>query len=82
MARGWESKSVSDQIEEQANRKSAAPRAGLTRAEKERRQKREGLLLARARTLEALATAGHPQRRAMLERALSHLDSELALLEQ
>jgi hypothetical protein len=81
MARGWESKSVSDQIEEQAARKAAGPVAPVSPLEMQRRQKRDGLLLARARTAEALEAATHPQRRAMLQQALAHLDAELAGLQ-
>jgi hypothetical protein len=81
MARGWESKSVSDQIEERAARKSAAPPVSFSPEEAQRWQRREGLRLARYRTAEALEHATHPQRRAMLERALSDLDAELATLD-
>src|SRR5262245_16577781 len=81
MARGWESKSVSDQIEEQAARKEAARSLPVSPLDIQRRQKRDGLLLARARTAEALEVATHPQRRAMLQEALAHLDAELATLQ-
>jgi hypothetical protein len=82
MARGWESKSVSDQIEERAAGKAAAPRAALSAEEIERRKRRDGLRLSRSRTAEALENATHPRHRAMLERALADLDAELATLDR
>jgi hypothetical protein len=81
MARGWESKSVSDQIEERAERKAAAPAVSLSAEEIERRQKRDGLRLTQTRMREALERAAHPRHRAMLERALAEVNAELATLE-
>ena len=75
MARGWESKSVSDQIES---------RGAVARGDdsndptlpREARERLEALRLSRARTLEQLARATHAAHRRMLERTLSALDAE------
>ena len=83
MARGWESKSVEDQINE---REAAAGRAAgerkLTPAEVEHRTKREGIVLARSHTLAELESTHNDRYRALLERTLAHLDSQLADLDR
>jgi len=81
MARGWESKSVEDQIEA---RNSAAPETGkpkLNRLQRELRARRESLLLSRKRTEAMLQTARDEGFRRLQERTLEHLDAELAALE-
>jgi hypothetical protein len=79
MARGWESKSVESQMEE-ASKERGNRQAYVTSEQAELRQKREGLLLSRARVLRDLETARHPRYRAILQEALDHLDRELANL--
>ena len=82
MARGWESKSVEDQISEKENplaTKKQSPR--LTRTQSVLRQKRDGLVLARAHTLSNLESASDARYKALLERTLEHLDSQIANLE-
>jgi len=80
MARGWESKSVEDQIAAAESRK---PRIGreLTAAERERHGQRMDLELSRARILQDLEAATNPRHRALLERSLAHLDAELAAID-
>ena len=80
MARGWESKSVEDQIAEREAGASLSPPKKLSAGEAEKQAKRDGLLLARARTLAAIQTARNETYRIQLQRALKHLDSELANL--
>ena len=53
----------------------------MSEADKARAQEREGLRLARARTVATLQTACNPRHRAMLEETLAHLDSQLRALE-
>jgi hypothetical protein len=82
MARGWESKSVEDQIAARLDarndgRAASAPADRPSPEDAGRRTKREGLLLSRARMTAALGAAGNPQYRAMLESAIAHLDSQL-----
>ena len=83
MARGWESKAVEEQIRAREDAiKTTPPKAEATPAELQRRAKRESLLLVRTRTLNALESARDERYRLQLERALAHLDSELAQIDR
>ena len=82
MARGWESKSVEDQINERNNAAAETARTKLTPDEAERRTKKEGILLARTRTVSVLESTRDERYRALLERTLAHLDSQLADLDR
>ena len=77
MARGWESKSVEDQIAS-AREGRAVPRPALTAADRERQERMDGLRLARTKAVADLAKAQDERHRAMLERSLAFLDTELA----
>ena len=81
MARGWESKSVEDQI--QARDSAPARDSGPRRSPEEIKlqAKREGLLMVRTRTLVSLQTACDGRYRAHLERVLADLDAQLAQIE-
>jgi hypothetical protein len=81
MARGWESKSVEAQQDEAAAAREARQRPAPSAEELERRAKREGLMLSRARTVATLQTACNPGHRALLERTLAHIDQEIATLD-
>jgi len=82
MARGWESKSVEDQIQERESRTSeSASHPKLTPEELQRRNKREGILMARTRTLTSLQTACGGRYRGHLEQVLADLDRQLADLD-
>ncbi|MGH9529244.1 MAG: hypothetical protein ACRD2S_04915 [Terriglobales bacterium] len=50
----------------------------LTQTELAKRRFADGLMLSRQRIAHQLQDAQNPQLRAMLERALSHLDAEIA----
>jgi hypothetical protein len=79
MARGFESKAVESNRQDAEDERAAA-RSKRRRPdvdEIERRQKREGLELSRRRILHEMETADE-RRRASLQAALAHLDSELA----
>jgi hypothetical protein len=78
MARGWESKSVESQIEEREARHASS--TVIDPAVVERKRQRESLQLSRTRILNDLERAQHPQHRATLQAALSHLDDKLAEL--
>jgi hypothetical protein len=73
MARGFESKSVSDQQE-------AAFEGTAARGEPGPPPKRRKLELARADLVHRMETAGNDRYREMLERALADVDKELASL--
>jgi hypothetical protein len=81
VARGWESKSVEEQINERQAESEASDRAKLNRREIEQRAKRESIRLARSHTLTAMESSHDSRYRALLERTLAHLDSELAKLD-
>lgn len=80
MARGWESKSVEEQIELAATRPERGP-ARLTEEERRLRRERESLELSRTRVMRELAAASHPRRREMLEATLKHLNEKLSNLQ-
>jgi hypothetical protein len=77
MARGWESKSVEDQISSKEAEPETSAKTNLTPAQVQQHMKREGLMLARARTLNDLESTRDPRYRALLERTLAYLDAEL-----
>lgn len=77
MARGWESKSVEDQIgAAEADRDAQAERqtSPLQRQQGERRQ---SLLLSRAQILGRLKLARNERYRAQLKSALKHIEAQL-----
>lgn len=78
MARGWESKSITDQME-QANERSlqGQPHAKITPVERAQQEKLEALRLSRSRTLAQLENATRPPHREMLQRTLRALEAEI-----
>lgn len=79
MARGWESKSVDDQIAAREETQVLAPE--MTADERTRRARRETLAMARARALQDLQHACDRRHRALLEQTIRHLDAQLRDLE-
>jgi hypothetical protein len=79
VARGWESKSVENQIEESRERVRASE-AGKTPEERERETRRTSLQLARAKALQDLQVACDRRHRALLEQTIAHLDTEIEKL--
>jgi hypothetical protein len=75
VARGWESKSVEMQQEEQASK--ADP--GQKR-DPEREQKIFGLEVLRRRLVFELEATGHPRLQDQKRRAIGHVDAQLAEL--
>jgi hypothetical protein len=81
MARGWESKAVEEQMNELGTRPAEKGLAyDPSPAVRARRERLETLRLSHARALEQLKRATTPAHRAMLERALSALEAEMAEL--
>jgi hypothetical protein len=80
VARGWESKSVEDQISERETEAKESSKKKPTRREIEQKSKREGILLARTRTVVAMESTRDDRYRALLQRTLDHLDLELQKL--
>ena len=82
MARGWESKSVEEQVEEKAQSQPASPSGVLTEEEKAaqaaKSRERQGLELQRERILDERTS--NPIRRAALEAALTEIEAKLAAI--
>ena len=79
MARGWESKSVEDQMgAAQAERAEKEGRAQphLSPHQRERKERRESLLLSRSQILSRLKVATNPRYRAQLKLALEHVEAQ------
>jgi predicted NAD-dependent protein-ADP-ribosyltransferase YbiA (DUF1768 family) len=81
VARGWESKSVEEQIE-LAREKDVRASPRVAPQQGRRLRERDDLELARNRVLQELAHAKHPRHRQLLEAALSHLDNKIATLDE
>ena len=79
MARGWESKSVEDQIQERESA-SAETRPRLTPEQLQLQARRQGLQMIRTRTLMSLQSACDSRYRAHLERVLADVDAQLLAL--
>lgn len=77
MARGWESKSVEDQIAEAEERKRTAASPKLSAAEQVERERIAGLQMARSRLLEQLRRVRSEAHQQMLKRALADVESQL-----
>lgn len=77
MARGWESKSVEDQIgaAEAAREREAKPH--LTPEQRTLDDQKQSLLLSRSQILSRLRVATNPRYRAQLKLALDHVESQL-----
>jgi hypothetical protein len=83
MARGWESKSVEDQIDMSERRgrrtgKSAAPVKPVAPSIVDLIRKRETLRLSVTRVTHELESAQNPRYRALLEKSLADLQIQLA----
>jgi hypothetical protein len=81
MARGWESKAVDDQMAAAESEKLNRLKPASTADERERQARREGFRLSRARILKDLESVSDARHRALLERALAHLDGEIAAVD-
>jgi hypothetical protein len=81
MARGWESKSVEDQIQERETAAASVSGPKATPEELQIKARRESLQMARTHTLSSLQSACDARYRAHLERALQDLDAQLRSLE-
>jgi len=78
MARGWESKSVEDQIGDAQAEKDARSKRFLSPEEREQQTRKQSLLLSRSQILSRLKLARNARYRAQLEAALAHVDSQLS----
>jgi hypothetical protein len=81
MARGWESKSVEDQVQGSQSKSSGKQKPRLAPSEAESRRRREVLLLSRIHVQHDLEASQNPRYRDQLTRALAEIESQLAALE-
>jgi hypothetical protein len=79
VARGWESKSVEEQIQA-ANARRGGAKPQLTPDQIETERKRDGLLLQRTRILRDLEKCTSERYRKTLADGLSYLETEIAAL--
>jgi hypothetical protein len=75
MARGWESKSVADQIEDAELRETKVQRASAE--DRERKQRLDSLLLSKSRLLQQLERAKLPAHRSVLLNGLKAIEKEI-----
>ena len=80
MARGWESKSVEDQVLQSEEKKGRHKKGQLTPTQLDTRRKREVLRLSRARVQRELQSSQNPRYKEQLNRALADLDAQIAEL--
>ena len=77
MARGWESKSVEDQVADAEAAKAARAKPRLTEEDRAKETERQSLLLSRAQITNRLKLATNPRYRNQLESALRDLEKSL-----
>ena len=77
MARGWESKSVEEQMENARQQKKDASAHHATKQVQHSRHY-ENLVLARARLVKDLATTENPRYKQFLETSLAEIDKQIA----
>ena len=82
MARGWESKSVEEQIDmaEPRRKKRATAVTSQIPSALDAIRKRESLLLSRARVMQEMNSAQNPRYRELLSKALADLNASLEKL--
>ena len=77
MARGWESKAIADQIEEEESRKQQASKIEITPEQRVLKERLESLKLSRSRLLQQLERATHPGHRNVLLNGLKAVEKEI-----
>jgi len=82
MARGWESKSVEDQMDNAKADRDAQVKPRLSVEDRERHTRMQSLRLSRARIVSLRESTRSARYRAQLERTLEELDAQLRQLEQ
>ena len=81
MARGWESKSVEDQMDSAKADRDAQIKPRLSVEDRERYTRKQSLRLSRARIVGLMKSTHSERYRAQLERTLAQLDAQLRELE-
>lgn len=78
MARGWESKSVEEQVQQSQSKKERGKKAQASPEEIDINRRREVLLLSRKRVERELESSQNERYKEQLRRALADLDAQLA----
>jgi len=77
MARGWESKAIADQIEEEESRPRQASNVEITPEQRVLKERLDSLKLSRSRLLQQLERAKHPAHRNVLLNGLKAVEKEI-----
>jgi len=77
MARGWESKAIADQIEDEESRQQQAAKVETTPEQRVLRDRLDSLKLSRSRLLQQLERARHPAHRNVLLNGLKAVEKEI-----
>jgi len=77
MARGWESKAIADQIEEEESRQQQSSKAETTPEQRMLRERLDSLKLSKSRLLQQLERAKHPAHRNVLLNGLKAVEKEI-----
>jgi hypothetical protein len=81
VARGWESKAIEDQISAAEAKEDTRAKLALTALDMELRKRKQSFLLERTRIVREMEKSSKRRYLVLLERALAHVDAELAKLE-
>jgi len=77
MARGWESKAIADQIEDEESRQQQAAKVETTPEQRVLRERLDSLKLSRSRLLQQLERATHAAHRNVLLNGLRAVEKEI-----
>jgi len=77
MARGWESKAVADQIEEEESRQQRVSQIETTPEQRMLKDRLDSLKLSRSRLLQQLERVTHPAHRKVLLNGLKAVEKEI-----
>jgi len=77
MARGWESKAVADQIEEEESRQQRVSQIETTPEQRMLKDRLDSLKLSRSRLLQQLERVTHPAHRNVLLNGLKAVEKEI-----
>lgn len=77
MARGWESKSVEDQIGAAEAERELRSKPQLSDSQRQEEERKKSLLLSRSQILSRMRAATSPRYRAQLQSALNHVEAQL-----
>ena len=77
MARGWESKAIADQIEEEESRQQQASKLETTQEQRVLKERLDSLKLSKARLLQQLERATHPAHRNVLLNGLKAVEKDI-----